>query len=159
MTDPIATCPGSGTLADLALGELTGRARSDALAHVAGCRTCREQVHQLIETTDQILLAAPQAEPPAGFESAVLDRLTERAVPRRPRWWRAMAVAAAVALVVTAGAIGVRLTRDSPTEFTEAAMITPSGRDVGRAWRYDAEPSWVLISVPRWRAWDETSAG
>lgn len=162
MTDPTAACPNADTLTDLALGELTGRARSDALAHVAGCRTCREQVQQLVETADLVLLAAPVAEPPAGFESAVLGRLTQPAVlPRRrsARRWRTVAIAAAVALVMAVSVfIGVRLTRDSASEFAETAMITPSGRDVGRAWRYHADPSWILVSVPRWRVWEQPGA-
>jgi hypothetical protein len=61
--------------AELALGVLTGRERADAVAHLAGCDACREDVRQLIETHDGLVGLLPQAEPPAGFETRVLARL------------------------------------------------------------------------------------
>jgi anti-sigma-K factor RskA len=61
--------------AELALGVLTGRERARALAHLDGCETCREQVRELSMAGDELLALLPPAEPPAGFESRVLDRL------------------------------------------------------------------------------------
>lgn len=61
--------------AELALGVLTGRERAMAVAHLDTCDTCREDVRQLMATGEQLLELLPPAEPPAGFETRVLERL------------------------------------------------------------------------------------
>jgi hypothetical protein len=61
--------------AELALGVLTGRERAMAVAHLDQCDACREDVRQLMATGEQLLELLPPAEPPAGFETRVLDRL------------------------------------------------------------------------------------
>src|SRR5579863_8193107 len=57
--------------AELALGVLTGRERAVAIAHLNACEACREDVRQLMTTGEQLR----PAEPPAGFETRVLQRL------------------------------------------------------------------------------------
>jgi hypothetical protein len=61
--------------AELALGVLTGRDRADAIAHLDKCDGCREDVRQLMATGEQLLELLPTAEPPAGFETRVLERI------------------------------------------------------------------------------------
>jgi len=61
--------------AELALGVLTGRERAAALAHLDGCPACSEYVRELTVTGEELLGLLPEREPPAGFESRVLDRL------------------------------------------------------------------------------------
>jgi hypothetical protein len=61
--------------AELALGVLTGRERALAVAHLEKCDACREDVRQLMATGEQLLELLPPAEPPAGFETRVLERL------------------------------------------------------------------------------------
>ena len=61
--------------AELALGVLTGRERGVAIAHLNGCEACREDVRQLMATGEQLRELLPPAEPPAGFEIRVLERL------------------------------------------------------------------------------------
>jgi anti-sigma-K factor RskA len=61
--------------AELALGVLTGRERAAALAHLDGCESCREQVRELSMAGDELLALLPSAQPPAGFESRVLERI------------------------------------------------------------------------------------
>ena len=61
--------------AELALGVLTGRERAVAIAHLDKCDECREDVRQLMATGEQLLELLPPAEPPAGFETRVLERL------------------------------------------------------------------------------------
>ncbi len=61
--------------AELALGVLTGRERAEALAHLDHCEMCREHVRQLTVTGEELLGMLPPREPPAGFESRVMDRL------------------------------------------------------------------------------------
>ncbi len=154
MIDPVDGCPDEQVLVALALGELSGRARADALGHVVGCRRCREEVDALIDVSEQLLLAAPEAEPPPGFESAVLGRIDPHRgdSPRRLRHLVALAGAAAAVLVVVLGLLVA--TRDA-SNLAEAAMITPSGHDVGRIWSHDGDRSWIFVSVPGWRVWDD----
>ena len=153
------SCPDDQQLVDLALGELTGRARSDVLAHLLGCRMCRDHVDETMRVSEELLLAAPEAEPPVGFESAIVDRLTANSLaperPARQRFRAALIVAAAgIIALVLAGVVATRaVTRDSG-EFTEAPMVTPSGIEVGSAWRYADDPSWILVSVPGWEVWE-----
>jgi hypothetical protein len=61
--------------AELALGVLTGRERADAIEHLDRCEACREDVRKLMATGDELLGLLPAAEPPAGFETRVLNRL------------------------------------------------------------------------------------
>ena len=61
--------------AELALGVLTGRERAMAIAHLDECDACREDVRQLMATGGQLLELLPTAEPPAGFETRVLERI------------------------------------------------------------------------------------
>ena len=70
--------------AELALGVLTGRERARALAHLDGCESCREQVRELTMAQDELLALLPSQEPPAGFESRVLDRLGLTAPGQQP---------------------------------------------------------------------------
>jgi hypothetical protein len=61
--------------AELALGVLTGRERAVAIRHLDTCDACREDVRQLMATGEQLRELLPPAEPPAGFEPRVLERL------------------------------------------------------------------------------------
>ena len=65
----------SDVAAELALGVLTGRERAQALAHLDHCASCREKVGQLTATGEGLLGLLPSMEPPAGFETRVMDRL------------------------------------------------------------------------------------
>jgi hypothetical protein len=70
--------------AELALGVLTGRERAAALAHLDGCESCRERVRELTMTGEELLSLLPSREPPAGFETRVLERIGLPAA-NRPR--------------------------------------------------------------------------
>ena len=61
--------------AELALGVLTGRERARALAHLDHCDACRENVRQLAVTGEELVGLLPAIEPPAGFETRVMERL------------------------------------------------------------------------------------
>ncbi len=61
--------------AELALGVLTGRERAQALAHLDHCEACRENVRQLTVTGEELVGLLPAIEPPAGFETRVMERL------------------------------------------------------------------------------------
>ncbi|HEV2252215.1 MAG TPA: hypothetical protein VGS06_03390 [Streptosporangiaceae bacterium] len=61
--------------AELALGVLTGRERARALEHLDRCEACRENVRQLAVTGEELVGLLPAIEPPAGFETRVMERL------------------------------------------------------------------------------------
>ena len=81
---------GGGVRPDLALGTLDGEERAALLTHLAGCGTCRRVVDELAQVADRLLLLAPPAEPPSGFESRVVSAIpgpagAERTAPRGRR--------------------------------------------------------------------------
>ena len=65
----------SDMAAELALGVLTGRERAAAIAHLDGCDACRDNVRQLTMTGEGLLELLPTVEPPAGFETRVMERI------------------------------------------------------------------------------------
>src|SRR4051794_7116501 len=89
---------------EAALGLLSGSERADVLEHLDRCESCRELMHELSEVSDDLVLLAPNGEPPAGFEQRVLDRIG--ATRRRRRWPIAIAALAAAVLAVVGFAVG-----------------------------------------------------
>ena len=61
--------------AELALGIADGADRARALQHLGECAECRRAVEELSGVTDELLMLAPERQPPVGFESRVLARL------------------------------------------------------------------------------------
>jgi anti-sigma-K factor RskA len=86
--------------ADVALGISDGEQRAEVLRHIATCSECRRLVEELTEVGDELLLMAPVQEPPAGFESRVVERLGAR--EPRPRRFRRVAWRVAPALAAAA---------------------------------------------------------
>ena len=163
MTDDHAACgPTRLVGAELALGVLEGDERGDALAHLAGCAACRAEVRHLAEAVDAVVALAPEAEPPVGFESAVIARIaderagraTEEAPGRRRRW---LVAAAAAALLLVLG-IGVALVvaREGrgASSVATARMEAPDGATVGEVWRTSEPDAAVFVSVPAWAGID-----
>lgn len=74
----------TGNLPELALGTLHGRERAATLSHVERCSRCRTELDELTRVADLLLDLAPAADPPAGFDTGVLERLAGRG-RRRPR--------------------------------------------------------------------------
>ena len=145
----------SGLLADLALTELGGRERAAVLTHIAQCSSCRAQLRELTLLVDELLLLAPEEDPPAGFESRVVRRL----VATRPRP-RALAVRVAVAVVVTVIAVagGIAAGRVGRTRASTARGATPpgvaltgsliiGGADHGDVVIMSGHPEWLFMSV------------
>ena len=101
-------------MAELALGVLTGRERSRVLAHVESCPRCAEDLEILSRTADTVLQAAPDMEPPLGFEVRLFERMgvTDVAPRRRRRLRPSRWVPAVVGVAAAALALGVGLERD-----------------------------------------------
>lgn len=145
---------------ELALNLASGEQRAAALGHVARCPSCRREVEAMSEVADAILLLAPPAEPPPGFESRVLSRLP--AARRRP-WRRVLAVAAAVVLTAALssgltyamGAHDRHLAAEQREQqaglaavdgryFAAAPLLGEGGRQ-GQVFGYAGRPSWVYV--------------
>jgi hypothetical protein len=152
--------------AELALGVLTGRERAEALAHLDHCEACREHVRQLATIGEEMLGLLPAAEPPAGFETRVMDRLG-LSVPapqplrhrrRRPAWGhgfsprRALAAAAVVAALLGAALGGWGLHASTApaasSALTSATMISADDHgNVGEVYVFNGDQHWMYMSV------------
>lgn len=74
-----------GRLVELALGVLSGAERAELVDHVGRCGACRAELSELVQVTDLLVQAVPEDEPPAGFEAAVLARLSASVPAEEPR--------------------------------------------------------------------------
>ena len=106
--------------AEFAFGLLDGETRADVVLHVDRCPTCRALVTELSETADSVVLLAPEAEPPSGFEQRVVGALLGSR--RRERWRTVKLVAAVAAAAVIVSVVAVRVIDGSRT----AEVATPA---------------------------------
>ena len=146
---------------ELALGIADGEDRARALDHLAGCANCRAHIERLSAVADELLMMAPAAEPPAGFEERVVG--TIEPAPRRSRWRRlaipafAATAAAAIAAFVVWSALGndreladsyrATLAVANGEYFDAAPLEAPGGAKVGYVYGYQGRASWVLAIV------------
>ncbi len=159
-------------IAELALGIASGEERARVLEHTSGCPSCRRLLRDLSLLGDELLLLAPEHEPPAGFELRVLERLGRPERPRRPGWPRlrgrrvAVLAVVGVALASAAGAAtGVlTATRDERLLGRQLQAVLshangkylavsdlrdPAGRKVGLVFHYGGQPSWIFATLGR----------
>ena len=148
---------------EMGLGVLVGAERAAVLEHLEECSSCRAVVEDMAELGDSLLLLAPLAEPPAGFETRLLER---RAAPARlgARRRRRLSVAVAglaAALVVAAGtSLGLAFGGGSGFQvlhpaamaanggrFLDVAVLSEGGAQVGEAFLYAGSPSWIFMTV------------
>jgi len=132
-------CPDVREVApDFAFGILDGEARADVLLHLDQCPTCQRYVSELSETADALVLLAPEAEPPPGFERRTLDRIVESSRRRRWRMTKVAAVTAAAAVILSV--VTVRIVDQNRTPAAQVAapaaaasvdMIGENGQKVG----------------------------
>jgi anti-sigma factor RsiW len=62
-------------LVELALGEVAEPRRSELLSHLTECIQCRAKYADIVGAIDATVPAAPEAQPPAGFDVRVLSAL------------------------------------------------------------------------------------
>jgi hypothetical protein len=153
---------------EIALGTVGGEERAEALRHLSTCGECRVLVDRLSQVADELLMLAPEAEPPVGFESRVVEALGLPEPPRRrrvrwlaPRWLAprlgpALAAAAvtAVALIalyhddhLTAERYRETLDQANGQYFQAEPLLDENGANGGVAFGYQGSPSWVLVTV------------
>jgi hypothetical protein len=123
---------------ELALGVLSGDERATALAHLARCPACQATLDDLARVADHLLLLTPITQPPIGFESRVMARLSAETAQATPSRWRRSwsrrviaTVAAAVVVVVLGVVAGLAATRSSshpvPAEAIRTAEVWADG--------------------------------
>jgi hypothetical protein len=156
---------------EIALGIADGEQRAEALRHLTGCADCRRAVEELTQVADELLTVAPAQEPPAGFESRVVEAmgLGERPPGRRRarrlrlrrltlRVGPALATAAVTAFVMvgvyhddhqTAERYRATLAEANGHSFQAETLKDLSGARGGVAFGYDGSPSWLLLTVDR----------
>jgi hypothetical protein len=155
------------SLSELALGIADGEERARVLEHVENCADCRRELERQSALADELLVLAPEQEPPPGFEVSVL-RSIQPPAPRRSilRPLAAIGtVAAAVAIAVGAMVIGTRddrrladqyraaLEEANGRYFSAAQLADAAGRRGGVLFTYRGTPSWILVTVsPEFRA-------
>jgi hypothetical protein len=168
---------------ELALDVADGLERDASLRHLASCASCRRIVSELSAMADDLLLLAPEHEPPAGLESRVLDAIglveepvdppvslsaarAERTARReraaRGSWRRPLVAAAAavVAIAIGAGTMFAATAGDRRVagdyrallgvghgSYFAAAPLREGTVEVGTAWGYAGDPSWLFVSM------------
>jgi Putative zinc-finger len=149
---------------EVALGTIDGEERAEALRHLATCGECRRLVDQLTTVADELLMLAPVEEPPAGFESRVIDSLglqgpePRRRLGRRLLMWLGPPVAAAAVTAavlvgvyhddhVTADRYRTTLEQANGKSFQAESLRDATGADAGVAFGYQGNPSWILVTV------------
>jgi len=135
--------------AELAVGVLSGSQRAGAVAHLAGCPNCQQLMVELTGAADELLLLAPEVEPPPGFEFRVLGRLAEHGAPRRSRLRSLVAMAAiAVVAALGGGLVAQTVGHDHGSGRLRTALaISPSGRMTCRVVLSEGKPTSLLISL------------
>jgi hypothetical protein len=149
--------------AELALGIASGEERARVLDHAANCRECTHALQQLTAVTDQLLLLAPEEEPPSGFEERVLAKIRPEPVRRRPfkqRLWRPLLAGAAGAALASGILVAsfnndVQLAHDyrqalaaaDGSRFVAVPVRDGAGAKRGSVSMYKGRPSWIVVSL------------
>jgi hypothetical protein len=145
---------------ELAMGVASGEVRAQALAHLAGCAACRRELEDVAVAIDELLLLAPEQEPPAGFDARVLAELEQSRPRREVGRILLMAAALVVVAVVAAGATWWHGTEDrnlagqyretlavADGRYLRAADLTAGGKEVGHVFAYQGSPSWLFVTI------------
>jgi Putative zinc-finger len=158
---------------EVALDIAAGEERDAVLRHLTRCPACRQLVLELSSLGDELLLElAPVHDPDAGFESRVLDVISDPStrarrsrLPGRKRWMMGAAAAAAVVVAALGGVSVFVATADDRqladsyrgtlaegrgSFFTAAPLQGTDGR-VGTVFGYEGSPSWMMVTLqPPW---------
>lgn len=159
-------------LAAAAAGVAFGPEREELLRHATICDKCWNKLAELTQVADEILLLAPEHEPPAGFENRLLDRIPtvppgepgdtdhEQTTSRRRRVG-AYVLAASIAAVAAGGGVWQATSDDRDLAasyretlevadgqyFTASDLRLPTGGSAGTVFFYEGEPSWLYVIV------------
>ena len=107
---------------------------------------------ELDEVADELMLAVPPVEPPAGFEDRVMERLhaarkRNQTVARAP-WWAV--AAAAIVFLFGGGVVGAVIGRSSSNDheaLRTVQLVSTSGGDIGDVSTYSGKPTWIFMRL------------
>ncbi len=145
----------SDDLIEFALGTLSGRSRSLVLDHLETCAHCNAESESLADVADWMLWLAPDAEPPLGFETRVIERFrgseAQRRIVRRRRA-SVFAVAAMLVAVLGVGVGAVVTSHDganlpSATVRPSTGRLMSGGQVLGEVTISSGSPSWMIMDV------------
>lgn len=147
---------------ELATGVASGDERAQALAHLAQCRECRQELDTVAMLVDELVLLAPGHEPSAGFETSVLAAIKPAPRPRA-QVHRVLLRSASLTLVAALGAgltwwytaddrqlaAGYRQTLAVANGhyLTAADVATQGDPEVGHVFGYQGTPSWLFVTL------------
>lgn len=139
----------------LAIGELAEPETSRLLAHVGSCPSCQAHLDTVCGLVDSLLQLTPRVEPPAGFESSVLERLRVRTNARPARWPSFAVVAACIAALLGGIALGNTVLRRANNSAAAGAgtitrsgtIISPDGSSLGSAQLVSGAQPFVLVTI------------
>jgi hypothetical protein len=162
MSDRLSCEEARALAPELSLGSATGEERARVLHHLASCPDCRRLVSELSAVADELLLLAPAHEPPAGFESRVLARLSERKT-RNGKLRRFIGIAAVALLAAGGAGGGVLWALNSDREiasryrevlavangeyFSAAVLRDVQGGRRGVVFGYQGDTSWLFLTL------------
>lgn len=132
---------------EYALGILEPALAHRMSAHIATCIACQHEVDETGAVGDQLLDLIPDAEPPLGFDRAVIAAIGRR--PGRRRRVRVFAGVSALAASVAAvaGIAVTTLTGQHDVRSVELTAVLHQGtRSVGTVY-IGGDPAWVTMSV------------
>ena len=139
----------------LAIGELAEPETSRLLAHASSCPSCQAHLDTMSGLVDSLLQLTPRVQPPAGFESSVLERLHVAASVPSARW-RSFTVAAACIVALLGGMVVGNAVLGGAQESANASAGTitrsgtiaaPDGSSVGSAQLVSGAQPFVLVTI------------
>jgi hypothetical protein len=145
----------SDDLIEFALGTLSGRSRSVVLDHLESCSHCDAESEALASIADSMLWLAPEAEPPLGFESRLIERYRSTDVRGSSSGRRRVVVFALAAVLVAVLGIGVdaivtnngRTDNNLATSRPLTGHLMADGSVVGQVSISSGHPSWMIMDV------------
>jgi hypothetical protein len=134
------------------------------LSHVESCPRCAEELEDLSRTADSIVQAAPEMEPPLGFEVRLFERMGVTDAPprrhqrlRRSRWLPAVVGVAAAAVALGVGLSVTSSPTTSPavsapahaqgSHQVQTAALVSDGKKVGHVMTFGGNAPWLSMTL------------
>jgi hypothetical protein len=146
---------------ELALGVLGGRERADAIAHLSRCPRCQDKVSALATTAARLVELVPETDPPPGFDQRVMAAITPPAPgPSLARRGLPVAALALTGVLLAGGGwvfgqllpvpgagLPVRAVTVQPVADVMVSPLIAGNREIGKAYVYPNDPSWIYLSI------------
>jgi hypothetical protein len=142
-------------LVEFALGTLSGRSRALVLDHLETCAHCTAESESLADAADTLLWLAPEAEPPLGFETRVIERFRGAGTVHRIDRRRRISLFAVAAMLVAVLGVGIGAVavssggsgHPSATQRPTTGQLVSDGHVLGDVTISAGTPSWMTMDV------------